>query len=69
MRSIRWRHAFLAVLVAIVLASPVTACPNCKEAVSAQPADVARMAQGDNWSILLMIGMPVSAPSGRAPRR
>jgi len=60
MRSIRWRHAFLAALVAIVLASPVSACPNCKEAVSAPPEDVASMARGYNWSIMLMLGAPVS---------
>ncbi len=60
MRSIRWRHAFLTALVAIVLASPVSACPNCKEAVSAPPEDVASMARGYNWSIMLMLGAPVS---------
>ncbi len=60
MRSIRWRHAFLTALVAIVLASPVAACPNCKEAVSAPPEDVASMARGYNWSIMLMLGAPVS---------
>jgi hypothetical protein len=60
MRSIRWQHAFLTALVAIVLASPVSACPNCKEAVSAPPEDVASMARGYNWSIMLMLGAPVS---------
>ena len=39
---------------------PRPACPNCKEAVSAQPAEVANMAQGYNWSIMLMLGVPLS---------
>ena len=60
MQGIRWQHAFLAVLVAIVLASPVSACPNCKEAVSAPPEDVASMARGYNWSVMLMLGAPMS---------
>jgi hypothetical protein len=60
MLSPRLRHAFLAALVAIVLASPVSACPNCKEAVSATPEDVANMARGYNWSVMLMLGAPVS---------
>ncbi len=60
MRSIRWRHAFLAAFVAVVLPSPVAACPNCKEAVSSTPEDVASMARGYNWSVVLMLGAPVS---------
>jgi Asp/Glu/hydantoin racemase len=35
-----------------------TACPNCKEAVAAQPDELAAMARGYNWSILLMMSMP-----------
>ena len=35
-----------------------SACPNCKEAVAAQPADMAATAQGYSWSILLMMSMP-----------
>jgi hypothetical protein len=60
MRSTWWRQAFLAGLVAIVLASPVSACPNCKEAVSAPPEDVASMARGYNWSVMLMLVTPAS---------
>ena len=60
MRSIRWRHAFLDRHCGIVLASPVSACPNCKEAVSAPPEDVASMARGYNWSIMLMLGAPAT---------
>jgi hypothetical protein len=48
------------IALSLSLSSPVLACPNCKEAVSAQPADIARMANGYNWSILLMLGMPVT---------
>ncbi len=49
-----------ALVLSLALAGTVFACPNCKEAVSAQPADVAKMARGYNWSILLMLGMPVT---------
>jgi hypothetical protein len=35
-----------------------TACPNCKEAIAAQPADGARLKEGYFYSILLMAGMP-----------
>jgi hypothetical protein len=46
-------------LSALALApTPALACPNCREAVAAQPAEVAAMARGYNWSILLMLGMP-----------
>jgi hypothetical protein len=44
----------------LLFASPAAACPNCKEAVSAQPAEVASMARGYNWSILLMLGVPAT---------
>jgi hypothetical protein len=37
-----------------------SACPNCKEAVSAQPAEVANLARGYNWSILVMLGVPAT---------
>ena len=47
-------------VLSLVLAGSLLACPNCKEAVSAQPADVANMARGYNWSILLMMGMPAT---------
>ena len=48
------------VILSLLPAGPALACPNCKEAVSAQPADVAKMASGYNWSILLLLGMPVT---------
>ncbi|MDR3621388.1 MAG: hypothetical protein P4L85_18700 [Paludisphaera borealis] len=62
MRWIR-RRAWFSICVAslaVALAIPgeASACPNCKEAVSAQPADVARMADGYNWSVMFMIGVP-----------
>lgn len=60
MRSSWWRHAILAAFAAMLLAGPVSACPNCKEAISAPPEDVASMARGYNWSIMLMLGAPVS---------
>ncbi len=60
MPTARLKSLIAAVMLSLLLAGPVLACPNCKEAVSAQPADVARMAGGYNWSILLFLGMPVT---------
>jgi len=39
-------------------AGDASACPNCKEAVAAQPSDLARMKNGYNWSVLFMMSMP-----------
>lgn len=58
MRKSRLRQLVLALALSLVGAGPIMACPNCKEAVSAQPADVANMASGYNWSIMLMLAMP-----------
>jgi hypothetical protein len=60
MRRFGWRLAILTALLYLSAAQSVMACPNCKEAVSAQPADVANMARGYNWSVMLMLGVPVS---------
>ena len=38
----------------------ILACPNCKEALSAQPTDASRQADGFNKSILLMLAVPMS---------
>jgi len=40
------------------LAVDAAACPNCKEAVAAQPSDVAAMKEGYNYSVLFMMSMP-----------
>ena len=40
--------------------TPATACPNCKEAVAAQPSESGSLAGGYNWSILFMIATPFS---------
>jgi hypothetical protein len=60
MRRFGWRLVILTALLYLSSAHSVLACPNCKEAVSAPPADVANMARGYNWSIMLMLGVPVS---------
>jgi hypothetical protein len=60
MRRFGWRLVILTALLDLSSAQSVLACPNCKEAVSAQPADVANMARGYNCSIMLMLGVPVS---------
>jgi hypothetical protein len=48
----------LALFLALALPGTVTACPNCKEAVAAQPSEMAGMARGYNWSVLLMLAVP-----------
>jgi hypothetical protein len=45
-------------IVILGLSGTADACPNCKEAVSAQPSEVAGMAQGYNWSVLFMLAVP-----------
>jgi hypothetical protein len=58
-RNRRWAWISTAVVsLALAGGGEALACPNCKEAVAAQPADVARMAEGYNWSIMLMLGVP-----------
>lgn len=47
-----------ALLLAPCLATPVRACPGCKEAVESQTGDGARMKDGYFYSILFMVAMP-----------
>jgi hypothetical protein len=54
------RRLLLQLLAPLLLTGSVWACPNCKEAVSAQPEDMARMASGYNWSVLFMLAVPAS---------
>ena len=58
MRRIQWFVPVLAFGLLLGAGGFASACPNCKEAVSVQPADVASTAQGYNWSIMLMMSMP-----------
>ena len=60
MSRVLWKRLRLALALCLVLGSPVLACPNCKEAVSSQPDDVANTASGFNWSIMLMLGVPAT---------
>ena len=60
MRSIHLRLLIFSAVFLLPMVRGTLACPNCKEAVSAQPAEVANMAQGYNWSIMLMLGVPLS---------
>jgi hypothetical protein len=39
-------------------ATEAPACPNCKEAVAAQPSEILHKGAGYNWSVLLMVAMP-----------
>lgn len=54
MRRMMWS----ALVLLFVIAAPASACPNCKEAVAAQPSDVANTARGYNWSVMFMVSMP-----------
>jgi hypothetical protein len=57
----RFRTPILPALVLTLgLAAPALACPNCKEAVAAQPEQVAGMKNGYNYSVLFMLAMPFS---------
>jgi hypothetical protein len=58
MRRSRRLVAALALLLPLAVTSPCAACPNCKEAVAAQPGEAAAMSNGYNWSVLLMLSMP-----------
>ncbi len=59
MRVFRSIVPWIALTIACVSTGEVSACPNCKEAVSSQEgADPGRLADGYSWSILLMMGMP-----------
>jgi hypothetical protein len=60
MRRTGWLAAVFALALSLSLATstPAPACPNCKEAVAAQPSEVADMARGYNWSVLLMLLTP-----------
>jgi hypothetical protein len=60
MRLVRRRLALLLLSLVLTLGvtATATACPNCKEAVSAQPSEMAGMARGYNWSVLVMLAVP-----------
>ena len=60
MPRVLWKHLRLVLVLCLTLGSPAAACPNCREAVSSQPDDVANMARGFNWSIMLMLGVPAT---------
>jgi hypothetical protein len=50
----------LALMTASLLlpAASASACPNCKEAIAAQPAEAGKLKDGYYYSILLMMSMP-----------
>ncbi len=58
MRRIQWLVPVVAFGVLLGAGGFASACPNCKEAVAAQPADMAATARGYSWSIMLMMSMP-----------
>ena len=50
----------LAFLVFDQSANEASACPNCKEAVSLDAAEVSNVASGYNWSVVFMLTIPFS---------
>jgi hypothetical protein len=60
MRFLQARLLTIVMALVFIAAGDALACPNCKEAVSAEPGEVANMAQGYNWSIMLMLGVPMT---------
>lgn len=50
--------ALAAVLLGLGLTGPARACPNCKEAVAAQPGDSGNAARGFNISVMFMVSVP-----------
>lgn len=58
MRRTYCLSALLTLVFWLGTAGPSPACPNCKEAVAAQPSELARMSSGYNWSVLLMLATP-----------
>jgi uncharacterized paraquat-inducible protein A len=57
MRIRPWLSA-LALLAGLLISGEATACPNCKEAVAAQPEQMRSMQDGYNFSVLFMLAMP-----------
>jgi hypothetical protein len=63
MRAQRTRkitRVFLGLALLFGLTRSLSACPNCKEAVAAQPEEVAAMKDGYNYSVLFMLAVPFS---------
>ena len=54
------RAAVLSLTLTLGLGAAARACPNCKEAVAAQPSEVASMARGYNYSVLFMLAVPAT---------
>ncbi|WP_422929380.1 hypothetical protein [Singulisphaera sp. PoT] len=53
-----WRSALFLTALFVAPIRPASACPNCKEAVAAQPAEAGEIKDGYNWSVLFMMAMP-----------
>lgn len=52
--------ALFALTLLLGFAAPASACPNCKEAVAAQPEEAGAIGNGYNYSVLFMMAMPFS---------
>ena len=56
----------LTLILTLGLSTAARACPNCKEAVAAQPADAENMARGYNYSVMFMLVVPATMLGGGA---
>ena len=54
----KWFMVLALIWASFACGNAAVACPNCKEAVAAQPKESGRVAGGYNWSILFMIAVP-----------
>lgn len=54
------KSLLLAALILVTSGTQASACPNCKEAVSASEGQVASMSSGYNWSVVFMLTVPFS---------
>jgi len=67
----KWKVAILGIMVVgLFAATPVIACPNCRDAVTnesdAEDEDQVRLARAYNHSIYLMVGVPYFLAGGLA---
>jgi hypothetical protein len=58
MRRVKWLWTALFLCSILSFPAPASACPNCKEAVAAQPGEAARLKNGYYYSIIFMVSMP-----------
>jgi len=60
MRRTHLRSTAAALALLTGSAGDASACPSCKDAVAAQPDDGSTAGRGYNWSVLLMLAVPLT---------